>query len=53
MQSYFYISNIQIPIELKPLYQQISNEFESTVYDSIKTENQIEEFKESTNESYH
>ena len=29
MQSYFYISNIQIPIELKPLYLKISNEFET------------------------
>jgi hypothetical protein len=53
MQSYFYISNIQIPIELKPLYLKISNEFESKVYDSNKTEQGNESTEKSCNESNH
>lgn len=53
MQSYFYISNIQIPIELKPLYLKISNEFESKVYDSNKTEQENESTEKSCNESNH
>lgn len=37
MSQYFSISNFKIPIELKPLYEEVSQTFEKKVMNAIKT----------------
>jgi hypothetical protein len=43
MNDYFEVLNFQIPSELKPLYESISEEFEKRVYDAIKLGEEHEE----------
>ncbi len=43
MNDYFEVLNIQIPNELKLLYESISEEFEKRVYDAIKFGEEHEE----------
>ena len=40
MNQHFLVCGMQIPIELKPLYQEVSMTFEKKVMDAIKTTNQ-------------
>ncbi len=42
MNQYFSVCGMQIPIELKPLYQEVSMTFEKKVMDAIKTTKQEE-----------
>ena len=36
MNHYFFVAGIKIPIELKPLYEEVSRCFEKQVMDSVK-----------------
>jgi len=53
MEQYFSVAEMKIPIELKPLYQEVSNLFEKKVMDAItnKKENDDEKIKKIFKES--
>lgn len=36
MEDYFSVCNFQIPTELKSLYQEVSNTFETTLRDAVR-----------------